>query len=490
MNAVPLTALLLLGAQVATAVASAPPNVVIVLIDDMGYADIGPFGRPAYPTPNLDRMAAEGRVFTDFHAASAVCSESRAALLTGCYPPRVNIRGALFGGDAVGLHRDEVTIAEVCKTEGYATACVGKWHLGDKPEFFPSSQGFDEWFGLPYSNDMWPYKSGEHTLEAGVKQRNGRDYDPLPLYAGDAVVDPDVTPDDQKLLTKRYTERAVGFIERHAGERPFFLYLPHTMVHVPLYASDDFDGKSGAGVYGDVVMEIDWSVGQIMEALKRTGVDGNTLLVFTSDNGPWLKYGDHGGSAAPLREGKNTMWEGGHRVPCIMRWPARISAGSECDALLTALDLLPTIARAIGAELPDRVIDGEDALAVIVGEDNASPREVFYGYHLGGLKAVRDPRWKLVLPHRYDSIVGGTPGADGRPGRYAPTGAGLELYDLDADVTETNNVAEEHPGVVARLLAVAEAARAELGDRLTDRKGKGVRPVGRVEPFDPIEPQP
>lgn len=469
----------------AAATYAAPPNVVIILIDDMGYADIGPFGCTAYPTPCLDRMASEGRVFTDFHAGSAVCSESRAALLTGCYSRRVSISGALFEGDPTGLHSDEVTIAELCKTRGYATACIGKWHLGDKPEFFPTQQGFDEWFGLPYSNDMWPYKPGEHTLDVGVKQHHGRDYAPLPLYetnseGGVDVVNPNVTPDDQKLLTKRYTEQAVDFIRRNAGERPFFLYVPHSMVHVPLYVSDEFAGKSGVGIYGDVVMELDWSVGQILDTLDETGVGDDTLVIFTSDNGPWLSYGDHGGSADPLREGKNTMWEGGHRVPCVMRWPARVSAGTRCDELATAIDLLPTIAGAIGAALPDRVIDGTDVMGLLTGEADVSPRDVFFCYHLNGLKAVRDRQWKLILPHKYGSIVGGTPGADGRPGRYQPTPVGLELYDLKADASETRNVAEEHPEIVQRLLAHAEAARVELGDQLTGRTGAAVRPAGRV----------
>lgn len=474
--------LVVLVGTLAAAAYAAPPNFVIVFIDDMGYADIGPFGCTAYPTPNLDRMAAEGRVFTDFHSGSAVCSESRAALLTGCYPPRVSIRGALFEGDPTGLHTDETTIAELCKARGYATACVGKWHLGDKPEFFPTRQGFDEWFGVPYSNDMWPYKPGEHTLDAGVKQHHGRDYGPLPLYESVGnrvtVVDPDITPDDQKQLTKRYTEYAVDFIERNAGERPFFVYVPHSMVHVPLYVSDRFAGKSGVGIYGDVVMELDWSVGQILDTLERTGVDDNTLVVFTSDNGPWLSYGDHGGSADPLREGKNTMWEGGHRVPCVMRWPARVQAGTECNELATALDLLPTIANEIGVELPERVIDGTDIIGLLTGRDAASPREVFYGYHLGALKTVRDRRWKLILPHEYRSIVGGTLGAEGRPGRYKPTPAGLELYDLKSDVSETRNVADDHPEIVSRLLAQTETARAELGDQLTKRVGAEVRAAG------------
>ncbi|MEO1496922.1 MAG: sulfatase [Planctomycetota bacterium] len=460
------------------AAAAAPPNVVVILIDDMGYADIGPFGCTAYPTPHLDRMAAEGRVFTDFHAGSAVCSESRAALLTGCYAKRLSLSGALFPGDPVGLHPEEVTLAELCRAEGYATACYGKWHLGDRPEWMPTRQGFDDYFGLLYSNDMWPYRDGEHTLERGRRRWGSGPAPPLPLHDGERIVDTNVTPDDQRRLTTRYTERAVAFIEEHARERPFLLYVPHSMVHVPLYVSEKFAGKSGAGLYGDVVMELDWSVGQILTAVDGAGVGDNTLVVFMSDNGPWLSFGDHGGRADPLREGKNTIWEGGHRSPCVVRWPARVPAGTRCDELATAIDLLPTVAALIGAEPPDRAIDGVDISGLLSGDLDVSPREVLYGYHRGGLKSVRDRRWKLILPHKYPSIVAGQPGAAGRPGRYERVSVGLELYDLKSDVGETRNVAEEHPEIVARLQTHAEAARSELGDALTGRVGTAVRPAG------------
>lgn len=466
---------------VARSADEAPPNVVIIFIDDMGYADIGPFGCEAYPTPHLDRMAAEGRVFTDFHAATAVCSASRAALLTGCYPERVSVLGALFPGHRHGLNPEEVTIAELCKSRGYATACFGKWHLGDLPEFLPTRQGFDEYFGLPYSNDMWPYLNGHHDLDSGVRRYRGKPMPPLPLYEGEEVINPNVSPDDQKQLTTQYTQHAVSFIDRNAGERPFFLYVPHTMVHVPLYVSDKFAGKSGAGLYGDVVMELDWSVGQILEALERGGVDENTLVVFTSDNGPWLSYGDHGGSAGPLREGKMTMFEGGYREPCVMRWPARIPAGSKTDAFATTMDLLPTIAGLIGAEtLPDRVIDGLDILPLLT-TDAPTPHEIFYCYYGRNLRGVRDGRWKLTLPHHSPTVAGRPPGAGGKPGGTRPEAVGIALYDLKNDLGETTDVAANHPKVVARLLAHAQAARAELGDKLTGRKGSGVRPAGWVE---------
>ena len=425
-------------------------------------------------------MAAEGRVLTDFHSSTAVCSEARASLLTGCYSQRIGIRGALFPGDRVGLNPDEVTLAELCKSRGYATGCFGKWHLGDLPEFLPTRHGFDEYYGLPYSNDMWPYLNGEETLDAGRRMWKGKPMPPLPLYEDETIVDEDVSPDDQKQLTTQYTERAVDFIDRHAGKQPFFVYVPHSMVHIPLFVSEKFAGRSGAGLYGDVVMELDWSVGQILAALERGGVGENTLVVFTSDNGPWLNFGNHAGSAGPLREGKGTMWEGGHREPCVMRWPARIPAGTACEELCTTMDLLPTFAALIGAELPDRKIDGRDILPLLTQEDARSPHEMFYGFYQGALQVVRDRRWKLTLPHKYRTLSGRPGGKDGKPVRYDHVGIGVRLYDLKNDVGETTDVAADHPKVVARLLRHAEAARAELGDKLTGRQGSGVRPVGRV----------
>lgn len=473
-------AMSILTACCVIALGQSPPNVVIIFIDDMGYADIGPFGCEAYETPNLDRMAAEGRVFTDFHSATAVCSASRAALLTGCYPERVSVMGALFPYARRGLHPDEVTIADLCKSRGYATACFGKWHLGDLPEFLPARQGFDEYFGLPYSNDMWPYLYGEHDFINGFKKRNGERFPNLPLYEGTEIVDDNVTPDDQKQLTTWYTERAVDFIDRNAGERPFFLYVPHTMVHTPIYVSEKFEGKSGAGLYGDVVMELDWSVGQILDALRRGGVDDNTLVVFTSDNGPWLNFGDHAGSAGPLREGKGTMFEGGYREPCVMRWPRRIPAGTKCEELCSTMDLLPTIAGMIDAPLPDRKIDGHDITPLLTDDSATTPHEVFYCYYGRQLQAVRDGRFKLHLPHSYRTLNGRPGGVGGRPVAYEQAGIGVRLYDLKNDVGETTDVAADHPKVVARLMEHAEAARAALGDKLTGRKGAEVRPAGFV----------
>ncbi|QDS99119.1 sulfatase-like hydrolase/transferase [Adhaeretor mobilis] len=461
--------------------APALPNIVVIFVDDLGYADIGPYGAVAYPTPHLDRMAGEGRVFTDFVSATAVCSASRAALLTGCYPERVSILGALYPNAKIGLNSKELTLAELCKQQGYATAIFGKWHLGHLTPFLPLQHGFDEYFGLPYSNDMWPLRPGELALPAEGGARKKR-FPNLPLFEGNRVVKEEVTAEDQAQLTTMYTERSVDFINRNAN-RPFFLYVPHTMVHVPLFVSSKFQGKSGAGLFGDVVMEIDWSVGQILDAIHQNEIEENTLVIFTSDNGPWLNFGNHAGSAKPLREGKGTMFEGGYREPCIMRWPGKIPAGTQCDELASTIDLLPTVAKLIGAELPpERTIDGEDIWPLMSGRPNAeSPHEIFYCYYGGELHAVRNRRWKLHFPHPYRSLEGKPGGIDGIPTAYSRLRTGVELYDLKSDIGESKNVANLHPKIVARFTREAESARAALGDKLTNRVGAEIRPHGTAE---------
>ncbi|MCC6493582.1 MAG: sulfatase [Pirellulales bacterium] len=467
------------SSAIAATAAPERPNIVIVFCDDMGYADIGPFGATAYSTPNLDRMAAEGRKFTDFHSATAVCSASRVALLTGCYPERVSVLGALRPQSRHGISKDELTLAELCKQQGYATAIFGKWHLGDYKRFLPLQHGFDEYYGLPYSNDMWPRGHRGEELPPGASRK--KQYPPLRMFDGNKVVDEEVTAEDQTQLTKSYTRRAVDFIDRHHDE-PFLLYVPHSMMHVPLFVSQEFEGKSGAGLYGDAVTEIDWSVGEILAAIKRHGIDEQTLVIFTSDNGPWLNFGDHAGSAGPLREGKGTMFEGGYRVPCIMRFPGQIPAGTQCDELCVTIDLLPTVARLIGAELPSqRPIDGLDIWPLMAGQAEAqSPHDVFYCYYDGALHAVRDRQWKLHVPHPYRTLGGRPAGHGGYPADYEQARTDTELYDLKSDPGETNNVAAEHPEIVARLTSAAEAARADLGDALTGRKGAGVREPGRM----------
>lgn len=464
--------------------ADQPPNIVVIFIDDMGYADIGPFGATAFKTPNLDRMAAEGMKFTDFQVSSAVCSASRAALLTGCYHRRVGFQGALGPNANVGIADAEMTLAELVKQKDYATAAFGKWHLGHHPRFLPTNHGFDEYFGLPYSNDMWPFHPRFVDLAPDDPLRK-KNYPPLPLIDGTTVIDAEVTPQDQEMLTTWYTEKAVDFINRNKST-PFFLYVPHSMVHVPLYVSDKFKGKSGAGLFGDVVMEVDWSVGQILTALKTNGIDENTLVIFTSDNGPWLNYGDHAGSAAPLREGKGTMFEGGVREPTIARWPGRIPAGTSCDELAGTIDILPTVAKLIGADLPNHKVDGKDIWPLMSGEESAtSPHEAFYQYYQGGeLHSVRDRQWKLHFPHSYRTLSGRKGGTGGKPVAYDQTKIGTALYDLKNDVSETKDVADQFPDLVARLKAMGEAARADLGDKLTGRKGAGVRPIGKLATDD------
>jgi arylsulfatase A-like enzyme len=469
-----------LAQEAAAAVTDQPPNIVIIFCDDLGYADIGPFGATAYKTPRLDRMAAEGRTFTDFHSATAVCSASRVALMTGCYPERVSILGALNPHTQHGINAEELTLAELCRGRGYATAIYGKWHLGHHQPFLPLQHGFDEYFGLPYSNDMWPNHPDLAKLPPAAAERKRR-FPPLPLFENNDIIDAEVDGNDQTQLTRKYTEHAVDFIDRNKS-RPFFLYVPHTMVHVPLYVSEAFQGKSGAGLFGDVMAEIDWSVGQILDAICRNDLDEKTLVVFTSDNGPWLSYGKHGGSAGPLRDGKGTMFEGGYRVPCVMRWPGRIPAGTRCDELAITFDLFPTIAHLIGAPLPqNRVIDGKDIWPLMSGEPEAeSPHDAFYCYYGRELRAVRDRRWKLHFPHRSNTLAGKPGGRDGNPAPYQQIDVGNWLFDLKHDIGETTDVAADHPDIVARLQRHAERARAALGDALTGRQGNEVRPAGEL----------
>jgi arylsulfatase A len=457
-----------------SAAAADTPNVVIIFMDDMGYADVGCFGAKGYQTPNIDRLAAEGRKFTNFHVAQPVCSASRAALLTGCYPNRIGLHGALGPSAKHGIHSDEMTIAELLKQKNYATAIFGKWHLGSLPQFLPVHHGFDEYYGLPYSNDMWP---------SHPQAKKGA-YPPLPMIEGDKTVDAEVTAEDQTQLTTDYTKRAVSFIERNKA-KPFFLYVPHAMVHVPLYVSDKFKDKSGAGLFADVMMEVDWSVGEIMAALKKNGVEDNTLVILSSDNGPWLSYGDHAGSAGPLREGKGTVWEGGTRVTCIMRHPGKIPAGTESDAMMMTIDVLPTIAHLTDTKLPDHPIDGKNVWPLITGgSDTKNPHDFYaFYYEQNQLQAITsgDGQWKLHLPHKYRSLPKDKPRAkDGIPGNYQPQSIEtVELYDLYTDISESKNVAVQNPEIVKKLESYAEQMRMELGDSLTKRTGSGVREAGK-----------
>ena len=446
------------------------PNFIIILTDDQGYGDIGCFEANrqhgvADETPNLDRMAGEGMRLTDFYVAAAVCTPSRAALLTGCYPQRVGLPHVLGPKATIGINSEEQTIAEILKPLGYATACYGKWHLGHHPQFLPTRHGFDEYFGLPYSNDMWP------------RHPSDKSYPDLPLIEGETVVERNP---DQTKLTTWYTERAVKFIEKN-GNRPFFLYLPHSMPHVPLHVSDKFKGKSRQGLYGDVIMEIDWSVGQILAAVKRMGIDENTLVLFTSDNGPWLSYGEHAGSAGPLREGKGTSFEGGQRAPCICRWPGKIPSGVVCSELATTMDILPTLAKLAGAQPPSLPIDGKDIRPLLSGQRGAKGTyEAFFYYNGWSLEAVRSGRWKLHLPHGYRTLAGKKGGTGGQPANYEQTKIGLSLFDLKEDISEQKDISARHPDVVSRLADLVEKMREDLGDSTKNMTGKNRRPAGEV----------
>ena len=440
------------------------PNFIIIFADDLGYGDLGCYGSTQHRTPRLDRMAAEGRKFNSFYVSASVCTPSRAALLTGSYPKRVSLHqnletkhSVLFPGNKQGLHPDEVTLAEILKEQGYATAAVGKWHLGDQKMFLPTSQGFDSYFGIPFSNDM-----GEDVFAHA-------DYPALPLMRGEEVIE---TEPDQAFLTKRYTEEAIQFIKANR-DGPFFLYMPHTMVHYPLFASKEFRGQSVNGPYGDATEELDWSVGQILDTLQELEIDENTLVIFTSDNGAAPVFG---GGNGPLRGGKATPWEGGQRVPCLMRWPGRIPAGMESDELVTSLDITPTLARLGGGEMPtDRIIDGMDIWPVISGGPEVkSPRDTFYYYQLGNLSAVRWSDWKLHFGRRGP--------VDGEY-RFVPS---LELYNLAEDLGETTNVAEQNPEIVARLQEIGSRARADIGDDATGEAGANTRPSGWFEDAKPL----
>lgn len=438
--------------------AMSKPNIILINCDDLGYGDLGCYGSKVNKTPYLDKMATEGVRFTDYHVMSPVCSASRAALMTGCYPERVGFPGVLFPGDPIGLNPDEITIADVLKGQGYSTKIVGKWHCGDQPEFLPTNHGFDEYYGLPYSNDMG--------IQGKPENRHKRV--PLPLMRDDEVIQ---QQPDQRGLTERYMEQCVRFI-RDNKQGPFFLYLAHMYVHVPLFVPTRFLNQSDNGGYGGAVECIDWVAGVIFDELKRLGLDEDTLVVFTSDNGSRAR--DEGGSNAPLRGHKGQTWEGGQRVAMMARWPGNIPAGTVCDELVTSMDFMPTLSRLAGATEPqDRTIDGKDIWPLLMGtEDAVSPHEVFYYYARKNLAAIRKGKWKLHF------IEGSAFGSDAEPNP--------QLFNLDIDVGEQNNVYADYPDVVRELEALAEVARTELGDALTGQEGRGCRPVGRVDDPRPL----
>ncbi|WP_020468983.1 sulfatase family protein [Zavarzinella formosa] len=447
------------------AIAAPSPNIVLIYADDMGYGDLGCYGNKTIKTPNLDRLAKEGVRFTDFYVAQAVCSASRTALLTGCYPNRLGILGALSHTSRNGISAKETTLAEVCKSKGYSTAIFGKWHLGHHPEFLPTRHGFDQYFGLPYSNDMWP----KHPTAK---------FPPLPLFDQEKVIE---TNPDQTQLTTWYTEHGIKFINENKN-KPFFLYMPHAMPHVPLHVSDKFKGKSAGGMYGDVIEELDWSVGEILKTLKDNKLDQNTLVMFASDNGPWLNYGNHAGTAGPLREGKGTSFDGGVRVPFIARWPNHIPADSICKTPAMTIDILPTVAKIIDAELPKLPIDGKNILPLLTEPATAkSPQDAYFIFWGKELHAVRSGPWKMHFPHEYREFKKG--GKDGQPADYGTNKIGLSLFNLESDIGETKDVLADNPEVAKHLQELADKIRADLGDSLTKKTGTGAREPGMIPPL-------
>lgn len=449
-----LCSLLMLCSCLSVTEAADHPNFVLIFIDDMGYGDIGPYGSKVNPTPHLDRMAAEGMKLTSFYAAP-VCSASRAQLMTGCYAPRVSVPGVFFPAGRQGLNPNEKTVAEYLKALGYATTCIGKWHLGDQREFLPTRQGFDHYFGIPYSNDM-----GRKSAETGLKVH--------PLLRDEEVAKL-LEDEDQRQITRAYTEEAVKFIESNQ-EHPFFLYLPHTAMHVPIYPHQDFVGKTDNGRYGDWVAEVDWSVGQVLDTLRRLKLAENTLVVFTSDNGPWMSKGKDGGVATPLRGSKGGTLEGGVREPTVAWWPGQIEPGTSNDSVAGTADILPTLVSLAGGKPdPNIKIDGYDLSQVLLGKAEKSKREAWYYYQGTRLKAVRSGPWKLAVASQSLGM-----GIKEKPDDLK---SDLRLYNLDDDIREFNDVARKHPEVVARLQKLVDDMKADIGD---GKPGPGVRPAGSV----------
>lgn len=445
-----------------------PLNIVLINLDDAGNGDFSFKGAIGYETPNIDRLAAEGMSMTNFYAVQPISGASRAGLMTGCYPNRIGFAYAPNPNAKTGISDKEETIAELLKEKGYGTAIFGKWHLGDARKFLPLQHGFDEYYGLPYSNDMWPYHPQY-------------EFPDLPLIEGNEMIGYNT---DQTQLTTEYTTHAVDFIRRKTEVgQPFFLYLAHSMPHVPLAVSDKFKGKSKQGLYGDVMMELDWSVGEVMKTLREQGVEENTLVVLTSDNGPWANYGNHAGSSGGLREAKATTFNGGMRVPCIFYWKGKIEPGRVCNDLMSNIDLLPTFVELADAKMPKLPIDGLSMVPVLNGENKEPIRKsLCIYYHKNSLEAVTDGMYKLIFPHKYVSYETQEPGNNGQPGELGSREVKeCELYDLRRDPGERVNVIELYPEVVKRLKSIADDCREDLGDDLTGKIGKNRREPGRID---------
>ena len=422
------------------------PNVVIIFLDDSGYSDFNPFGKGEVPTPHVQQLAEEGTMFTNFHVPQAICSASRSALLTGCYPGRTKVFGA-HGPNERGLETTFPTLGEVFKKGGYKTAVFGKWHCGDQPETRPHARGFDESCGLMYSNDMW--KHHPENPEYWGKY-------PIQFWENGEVSIEDVGIPEQKNLTKWYTEHAVDFINR-SGDEPFLLYVPHSMPHVPIFCSAEFEGKSGAGLYGDVTMELDWSVGEINKALKSNGLDDNTIVIFSSDNGPWVAYGNHAG-VTPFREAKATSFDGGTRSACIIKYPKHLEANTSSNKAFFTIDLLPTLCHLAGVDLPETEIDGKNVWDLISGKDGATNANAYYAFSTGkNFESIlsSDGKWKLHVPHNYRTL--NFAGNDGAPGRYDSVNIELSLYDMENDPYESINVVEKYPEITKKLVALADS---------------------------------
>ena len=446
------------------------PNVIFILTDDQGYGDLGVYGASDILTPNLDKLARDGAYFTSYYATQPVCSASRASILTGCYPDRIGIFNAYSPGSNVGINPNETTVAELLKEKGYSTAIFGKWHLGDAPKFNPLKHGFDEFYGILYSNDMWPKHPEQGTVF---------DFPDIKLYENDRPIK---VLNDQTFLTGALTDKAIDFIKRNKNN-PFFLYLPHPQPHVPLFASDKFLGTQKRGLYGDVINEIDYSVGRILKTLKMEKLEENTIIIFTSDNGPWLSYGGHSGSAGIFREGKGTNWEGGHRVPSIVYYPNKIKSNTRIDAPAMGIDWLPTLVEFTRSKSPKNKIDGASLVPLLTGKTDQSPhKNFFFYYRVNELHAVRHKNWKFYVPHTYRSLNGRVGTSDGFPIPYEMNTIKYPaLFDLEKDPKERNDLASKHPEIVIKISKIADSIRTILGDKLTGTKGKEVRPVGKID---------
>lgn len=445
-----------------------PPNVIFILTDDLGYSDLSAYGSDHIRTPHLDQLAAEGAKLTSYYATQAVCSASRASILTGTYPNRIGIGGALGPRSKNGINPKELLISEMLKNNGYKTAIYGKWHLGHHDQFLPTRHGFDEFLGILYSNDMWPYHP-----------ERPQDYPDLYLYDQEKPIR---LLTDQSNLTQEFTKKSVDFINSNK-DNPFFLYLAHPQPHVPLFASAKFKDRSKKGLYTDVIEEIDDSVGQIISALKENGLENNTIIIFTSDNGPWLSYGGHAGKTGIYREGKGTTWEGGQRVPCIVWYPKEIENKSIIDTPLMGIDWMPTIARLTKSELSSNKIDGKDIWDVLTSKVIESPHEALFFYYAGNqLQSVRHKDWKMYFPHKYRTLNGRKGRNDGIPIKYESQELNsTELYNLKIDPSETENVFSKHPEIVKKINSMADVKRNELGDDLMNIEGQEIRPAGIID---------